>query len=73
MQCCCSSVFSERVLIDFLRNEAAAVAAFVVVDVIDQTSASLEGSMASWALDLLRLGMVLSVSASGSDRLKPRP
>lgn len=71
VQCCGSSIFSESVLVDFLRNEAAAIAAPVVVDVIDQSRAFVEDNVASWALDLLHSGVILIVSAGDSDRLQP--
>ncbi len=54
VQRCRSSIFSEYVLVDFLRNKATAIAAFVGVDMIDQTRTPLEDKMTSWAFDLLR-------------------
>ena len=56
-----SSVLSDGVLVDFLRNEAAAIAAPIVVDVIDQSRAFFKDDMASWAQNLLRFDVVLFV------------
>lgn len=73
VQRCGSSIFSDDILVDFLRNEAAAIAASVVVYVIDQSRALVEDNMTSRALDLLHFGVVLFVSVNDSHRLEPRP
>ena len=69
VQCCLGSELSDGVLVDLLRNESTAIAAFVTVNVIDQSGAFVEDSMTSWAFDMLHFLMGLLVSANCAKRL----